>query len=255
MMDLLRWDGWPTSGEWQAFGAIATAVIALVAAIIALRQYKTAVRNQIEQARPFVNVDFYFLGSLIACVEVKNTGHTAAHEITFTWDKKPIAEDERSQTAIDRALVDGSIPFLAPGRTLLYLLNRYDDDEQSDLPRRYEVTARYRGHENTIWESKSVLDVDQWAMTLVERDPYESITRELKKLAEAARNQKDAEQNLAKAADSINVFLENSPRVIDARARYQAELEKRWQQQEARMAKLKSKMETQASDDNPAQPA
>lgn len=248
MIEYLRWDGWPTPEEWQAFGAIATSVVALVAAIIALRQYKTAVRNQIEQARPFVNVDFFFLGSLIACIEVKNTGQTAAHDVTFNWDIEPVAQDERSQVAINRALVDGSIPFLAPGRTLLYLLNRYDGDERSDLPRRYEVTAHYRGHENTIWTSKSVLDVDQWAMTLVERDPYESITRELKKLAEAARNQKDAEQSLAKAADSVNVFLENSPRVIDARARHRIELERRWQEHEARTAVLQDRIERETSD-------
>lgn len=252
MIDLFPWGRWPTPDEWQAFGAMATAVIALAAAIIALRQYRTAVRNQIEQARPFIHVDFFFLGAIVACIEVKNTGLTAAHNVTFAWDQKPEAQDDHTQAVIDRALFDGSIPFLAPGRSILYRLNRYDGNEPADLPRRFEVTAQYYGHEKTKWESGNVLDIDQWADTIVERDPYESIARELKKLADAAQNQKDAEQTLAKAADSVNVFLENSPRVVAARAKQMEEWERRRRVNETRAANRKVRIVAQEKSNTPS---
>lgn len=240
MMDWFRGDGLPTAAEWQAVWAFTTAAIALVAAVIALSQYRTAVRNQIEQARPVVVVDLRFLGALYACVEVTNVGRTAAHDISFEWSEKPIAIDELSQGAIDRALVDGRVPFLAPGRTITYMLNKYnDDDDEEQLPRRFEVTARYRGS-GTEWDSVSVLDVDQWAETMIERDPFESITTELKKLADAARNQKDAEMYLARAADSLNVYLEAGPRVQMARQKVRDDRAARRRALEEQQARLRA---------------
>lgn len=236
MMDWLRWDGWPTDGEWQAFWAFSTTVIALVAAVIALRQYRTSVENQVEQARPMVVVDFRFLGALYACVDVTNAGQTAARDVSFKWSTRPIAMDESSQRALNRALVDGTIPFLAPGRTISYFLNKYDDGEtESNLPRRFEVRATYRGPAgHRTWDSESVLDVDQWAETLVQEDPYNNITSELKKIVAASANQKTTQDLLAKAADSLNVYLEAGPRVQMARQKERAEWEARREQMRER---------------------
>ncbi|WP_223628808.1 hypothetical protein [Microbacterium sp. EST19A] len=239
MIALFRWDGWPNAAEWQAFWAFVTATIALVAAIIALRQYRISVNSRLEQARPFVVVDFRFLGALYACIDVSNAGQTAARNIRFEWSERPIALDERSQEALDRAMVDGSIPFLAPGRKISYMLNRYDDDQNpTDLPRRFEVKAIYDGPAGESWDSESVLDVDQWAATLVERDRYADVTSQLKKLVAAAHNQKEADEALTRAADSINVHLEAGFRVQTARQRMQEEREARWKTQEERSARL-----------------
>lgn len=250
MMDWFRWDGWPTAGEWQAFWAFVTTGIALVAAIIALRQYRTSVENQIEQGRPIIVVDVRFLGGLYACVDVTNAGQTAARDISFEWNEPPIAWDEHAQNAIDRTLVNGTIPFLAPGRTISYLLNRYDDDAPVDgVPRRYEVKALYRGPAGArLWDSESVLDIDQWSETLMIKDPFDNITTELKKLVAAASNQKAADETLARAADSLNVYLEAGPRVQMARQKRRDEREARMQQFKAREAQLFS-ASAQATDD------
>lgn len=246
MMDLFRWDGWPTASEWQAFWSFVTAGVAAAAAIIALRHYRISVRSgveavnsRIEQARPFVAVDLRFLGGLYACVDVTNSGLTAARNITFEWNKRPVAIDVKSQTALDRAMVDGEIPFLAPGRKISYMLNRYDDDEpHEDVPRRYEVKATYNGPADDVWTSESVLDVDQWAATLVQRDQYADITDELKKLVTAAQSQKLADEALARAADSVNVHLESGFRVQMARKQMRERLEARWAAEEGRSTPL-----------------
>lgn len=238
MIDLFRWDGWPTAEEWQAFWGFVTTAIALVAAVIALRQYRISVNSRLDQARPFVVIDLRFLGALYVCVVVSNAGQTAARDIRFEWSERPIALDERSQTALDRAMVDGSIPFLAPGRKISYMLNNYDDQKDQEFPRRFEVKAVYEGPAGETWDSESVLDVDQWAATLVEPDRYADVTAQLKKLVAAAQNQKQADEALTRAADSLNVHLEAGFRVQTARQRMDEEREARWKMQEERSARL-----------------
>lgn len=70
-----------------------TAAIALVAAVIALRQYRISVNSRLDQARPFVVIDLKFLGALYVCVVVSNAGQTAARDIRFEWSERPIALD------------------------------------------------------------------------------------------------------------------------------------------------------------------
>ena len=185
-MEWWRLDGWPTAEEWQAFWAFVTAGIALGAAWIALAHYSSAVRNEIEQGRPYVIGDITWLGTIYACVEITNAGNTGAHNITFDWSTRPVALDELSQGAIDRALVDGSIPFLAPGRSIRFMLNKFDE-VRPEIPRRFELTAHYLDHNGRKWDSESVLDIDQWTAAMADPDPNDKVTQQLTRLAEACR--------------------------------------------------------------------
>lgn len=60
MVESWRIGGWPTPAEWQAFGAVLTAVVAAVAAWIALRHLTGHRKAQSEQSGPYVMVDFVF---------------------------------------------------------------------------------------------------------------------------------------------------------------------------------------------------
>lgn len=227
MSEWWRLDGWPTADEWQAVWALVTAGIALSAAWIALRHYSSAVRNEIEQGRPFVIGDITWLGTLYACIEITNVGKTGAYDVTFSWSTRPVALDEIAQGAIDRALVDGGIPFLAPGRSIRFMLNKFDEPDPR-IPRRFELAANYLGHDGRAWNSDSVLDIDQWTAALADADPFENVTRQLTRLADASTVQKEAHVAMAKAADSVNVYLEAGPRVQMAREKRRAEREARW---------------------------
>lgn len=220
MIEWWRLAGWPSAEEWQAVWSLVTVLVAAIAAIVALQHYKASVASQIEQARPVVVVDYLFKGSIYACIAVTNAGQTGARDITFEWSQRPIAENEATQAAIDRALIDGGIPFLAPGRTIIYGFNVFDGNEPIDRPRRFEVKASYLGSgDRVMWSSESVLDMDQWAETMVAEDPYAAIATPLSALANAAKRQAERDEYLVKAADSLNVYLEAGPRVQMARQR------------------------------------
>lgn len=212
MVEWWRLDGWPTAEEWQAVWALATLAVAGVAALVALSQHRAAIRDQIEQSRPFVIMDLAFKGTTRVLVVVSNAGKTGAYDVRCTWSTPPVAIDSMAQEAIDRTLVNGTIPFLAPGRSIRFVLNEYTE-VKSDAPRRYQVEATYTGYDERSWTSVSVLDIDQWAGASADQDPYEYITRDLGRLADAARHQREADEHLIRAADSLRVFLEARPSV------------------------------------------
>lgn len=216
---------WPTADEWQAIWGALTFAVAVIAAIVALSQHRDSIRSRQEQTRPYVSVDYHFIAGTAVTIEVKNTGLTAAKDIRCAWSKPPIADSPRSQDAIDRALVNGRIPFLAPGRSIRFLVGAFD---QSLEPRLTTVRSTYLGSgDNRTWESESVLDLDQWAQTLADRDPYESIVRPLKDLATAAARNRRFADPIGDAAESLRLYLEATPEVSAARRAEARRIKKR----------------------------
>lgn len=253
MNEWWRVDGWPTADEWQALWAFATLVVAVVAAWLALRQYRSSVGSQLEQARPYVIVDFSFEGGAAILLEVKNVGLTAARNIRFEWSPLPVAEDEVAQAAIDRTLVRDGIPFLAPGRSMFFWFGIFRDDYGETMQRRLMVTAICEGSGDArTWTSQSLLDLDQWAETMVQEAPIEKVAASLKNLADAASNQKSADAELTKAANSLHEYLEATERVIDSRARTRSERQRRFalrQERETRRQAELAKLNTAGHDE------
>jgi len=226
-MEWWRFEGWPTAEEWQAWWAFMTVVVAAAAAWFALGQYKASVRShlasvrsRLEQARPYITVDFVFDSGLIV-IEVKNSGLTAAEDIQFTWSKRPVAESNVAQRAIDRALINDGIPFLAPGRSIRFFLAEFNEHT---TPRQYRVAITCIGSgTNDRWYSQSALDLDQWAEALVERDPYESIARPLKKIAAEVGKTPLGPTFETRAAEALYAYLEAQPEVKRYRRRRERE--------------------------------
>ena len=215
-MEWWRWEGWPTAEEWQAVWAFATVVVAAVAAALALRQYRASVRSQVEQARPFITVDFAFRpgNQSLVMFEVKNSGLTAAEDIRLDWSDPPRAATADDQPIIDRLLVKEGIPSLAPGKSIRLYVGYFSEDL---TPRRYRVKATYRGSgDNEEWTSRSTLDLDQWAHAMVDRDPYASLAKPLRDLA--ARQRRTTRSYLGpdpkdQAAEALLAYINAKPEV------------------------------------------
>ncbi|WP_293781483.1 hypothetical protein [uncultured Aeromicrobium sp.] len=205
MSDWWRWDGWPTPGEWQAFGAVATTIVAGVAAWIALSQLKAHHEAQREQSRPYVIVDFAFRSMLIS-IEVRNIGQTPATDVRMAWNVEPRAVEDRQTAAITRNLVDRSIPFLAPGRAVRYSIGwgpKFVPDDS--LPKRYEVTTTYGdGHGHAFGPELQILDFDQWAESSVDVDYDNKNWNEFKRQTEAQQKIAD---NLGRLDDRAEGLL------------------------------------------------
>lgn len=214
MQDVIDWisfvGGLYSADEWAAIWTFATFVVALIAAVVALSQFGHHIRTTREQSRPFVIVDFEFSSGTVF-IEVRNTGTTAARDVRFEWDSIPHADDERSEGALQRALVTDGMPFLAPGRSIRFLLAGFTESLQ---PRRFTVKARYRApNSRRWWDSRSVLDLDQWAQAVATTDSTA-------KMAKSAEKQARAAEKTAKATERVGRLLEPLSKVLRDSATY-----------------------------------
>ena len=200
---LLQWP-WPDGSDWQAIWTFFTFLIAAVAASVALAQLAAHQQAQRELTRPYVVVDFAFK-SILLLIEVRNIGQAPAHDVKLTWDPKPQSLDERHGQAIERNLVDGVIPFLAPGRTVRYSIGRAPDSWSVDsVPMRYTVVARYRDPRGDKFgeDERMVLDLGQWADALAD-DDYDN------KNWNQFKWQTEAQRKIAAAVERVDSRLED----------------------------------------------
>lgn len=181
---LLGWR-WPDGSDWQAIWTFFTFLVAAIAAAVALQQLRAHYHAQREQSRPYVIVDFEFRSTLVS-IEVKNIGATPAQGVELTWDPAPVGDEERHTAALRRNLVDGTIPFLAPGRAIRYFLARGEHlVAPTALPTRYVVSLRYHDLAGTAFgPEEMILDFDQWSESLVETDYDNKNWNEFKRQAE-----------------------------------------------------------------------
>lgn len=136
--------GWaPTTDEWQAFGAVGTLVVAVVAAIYAGQQVREARRSRAEQTRPYVAVYLELLRevemSMLQLV-FKNFGTTTARDISVTVDKPMHRAWGRASSPEELKLFD-RLPALVPGQTWETLFDWGPDRFEAGLNDVYKVTV------------------------------------------------------------------------------------------------------------------
>lgn len=189
---------WFTADEWQAIWAFATFIVAAVAAFFALRQLRQNARAQLEQSRPYIIVDFAAPhGGGAIFIEIRNAGLTAAREISLRWNERPDVADSTAAQAMARWVFDGTIPFLAPGRSIRYYLGPFPDNEH----RVFRVAAEYIGPPHQSWESESVLSFSQWGPAEVDKNPLLDIASHTKRLADIA-------EKMRRLAEATNTEIE-----------------------------------------------
>ncbi|WP_369274993.1 hypothetical protein AB5J55_38090 [Streptomyces sp. R11] len=135
--------------DWMALGAVAVAVVAAVISIwqafIARRsgaeQLKLARRVQREQNEPYVIVDIapHDTGSRLPVLSIHNSGPTMARDVRIQVMPELVCAHPNLTERVQRA-VSRTIPFLAPGRRLVY---PFDTSRrwESGLPLQFDVTV------------------------------------------------------------------------------------------------------------------
>lgn len=189
MSDWWHISGWPTADEWQAIWTFVGVLVAGGAAFVALRQLGAHHKSQLEQSRPYVIVDFVFRSQLLM-IEVKNIGQSPAEDIKLDWSIEPKTTEAKRSDVLKRNLVDGTIPFLAPGRSIKYAVDPAAKFfNAADLPRRFEVVAAYRDPlGNKFSGERSVLDLGQWAESLAETDHVKKAADQIEKQVKATND-------------------------------------------------------------------
>jgi hypothetical protein len=127
--------------DWAALGACVTALIAIIAALVAWRQVLEARQLRRQQAQPYVAVAMETSAAAQNMVDlvVKNFGTTAAYDVSVSIDPKP----QRSGAA--GGVEDVSVPkvfrTLVPGQESRTFWDSGPSRMQTDLPDRHEATV------------------------------------------------------------------------------------------------------------------
>lgn len=135
-----------TEGEWTAVGTVATALIALGAAIFALLQVRELRRTREEQARPFVVVDIQpgKAWSNLLDLIVENIGTTVAHNVQITFEPPLLQSKDDGYPIGESVLLTEGVAMLPPGRRIRAFFDVSHERSKSDLPMRYDVTVTLR---------------------------------------------------------------------------------------------------------------
>jgi hypothetical protein len=164
------WLGW-SAEEWSALGsllaaggAVATFVVAMIAALAAFRQVREARILREEQARPHVVV--YFEPSQASTMHldlvVENVGHTAARDVCVRFEPPLVSTMDNAEFArADPYFLREGIPTLPPGIAYRMLFESGPERfQRDDLPRRYVATVSFADRRGERESDKYVLDLD-----------------------------------------------------------------------------------------------
>jgi hypothetical protein len=147
------WDA-NTSAFVGALAQIATAIVAVVAAIFAWRQVTEARRTREAQAQPFVvvNVEPGRVWMNWLTLVVENIGTTLAKDVRITFDP-PLTTTVKDNDLTKSALLRDGVAVLPPGRRVETLFDLSHDRLEQKFPMRYDVSVSFRDYRNRQQES------------------------------------------------------------------------------------------------------
>jgi hypothetical protein len=172
---LILWDhfGSWTPEQWSATAEVATAIVALCAAFVGLRQLREsqALRLQQEQdalsirrerAQPYVAVSMEPLMAVDPKFQelvIKNFGATAAYNVQIESQPEIVREWDGGSQKVPLPL----IPTLVPGQEWRTLWDFFPSRHSAGLPERHEVKVRFEDSHGEPFVFAYTLD---WAMNL-----------------------------------------------------------------------------------------
>ncbi len=150
-------DASSSTAAWvQAWAAVATALIALIAVVYAALQVYLARQDREDRSRPFVAVVLSPSHGIVANIVVENTGATMARNVRFVFAPEWESSDlKRTKIRESRIWTEG-IPNLAPGQRIAMFADTFPDRFNTELPQAYDVTVQYDGEPRTrVWPSRA----------------------------------------------------------------------------------------------------
>lgn len=142
-----------TPEAWAAVEAAATALTALIAvlaAVFAFVQVRQARRLRVEQARPFVVVDFESSPVWQNAIQlvIQNIGQTIATDVAVSFDPPLESTDKHEGYELAKsALLTNGIPAMPPGKRVTALFDLSHRRKDSGLPMSYLARVTFSDYQ------------------------------------------------------------------------------------------------------------
>ncbi len=154
-----------TAVGWQGLGVMGTAAAVVVALTVGWRQLAAARKLRLEQARPYVIVDFQpgqGAEKLLDLV-ITNIGKSPAYDLRIAFDPAPVRAKEIAKFPLkDARILNEPTPMFAPGREFRMFFDNAVDRYQTDLPMNFQVTTTYRDSRKKKYKETFTIDFDSY---------------------------------------------------------------------------------------------
>lgn len=199
-----------TANKYVLYG---TAFATVILALVTYNMVAEMRRSRIEQARPYIFVDFDIpYGEQLIHIIVKNIGG-AAKNVKFKFNPELI--DSRGRNVSNGAIFKNGINFFPPNKEIKQLFDYAPDYFERDLPLKFDLTVTYSDFktekgstdsEKQPFEETFTLDLSTFKdLQFVERKGLHEIAESMDKLAKEAsglrlnfKNQKDTSPKMIK---------------------------------------------------------
>ena len=226
---------------WDALATIVTAagvVTAGVAAVIALRQYKSSEASRRDQTRPYVIVSVQpnAAGEEFMDLVIENVGTTAAHDVQVNIDP-PFELSRQDQLPPQHRLNNARvftepIPMIPPHHALrMFLDSAIERSDEGSFRDRYDAHLHYTDGRGGMWEEVCKLDLGLRAgMTYIQTF---GVHHAAKALREIEKSVKKVAQSAGQVEATIETRVERDERRAAIRREREEMLERFEQQQRA----------------------
>ncbi|HMS48704.1 hypothetical protein [Candidatus Neomicrothrix sp.] len=223
-----------TAGEWEAIGTWATVLVALVAALVALRQVKTAKDIRREESWPYVAIYIESVASKPQFVDlvIRNFGQTVATAIEIVPDAPVLRAASDSGTETEEVEFPTSIVTLAPGQEWRTLWDYAPDRKRLKVPNRYSFFVSYqssdgKSHAHTYEIDWSAYQGRRWV--------------NVKTVDDVAKSLKEVQKILGKWTESIHGSISVYVRDGDRKDAQKREADAEWPK---KLAEFKEQLRT-----------
>lgn len=165
--------------------ALATALILLTAALVAVFQLREARVLRQAQVRPFVVIDFHVMPSAAIYLRISNLGTVMARDVRFTFDR-PLTSTLQMKL-MELQIFKQRIEALPPGQVIETFFDTFfNRDEKDD---RTVATVIYRGDGGRRFRDRMDLDLGLYRNTSpVRGKTLDDVYKEVETIAETLRD-------------------------------------------------------------------
>jgi len=165
----------------------AASLFAVVSAFGAMLTALQMRLDSIERGRPVVVVDVEITGSQLIHLRLRNIGRGLARRVSFAFDPVPLDYQGRQITTV--GIWGKRIPVLGPGEEIRHLLAHGPRLRDAEGPKRFEVTAQYRGVSRwSPYSEHFEVDLEQYLGMTV---PRKTLDEHLPEIVKALRSLND----------------------------------------------------------------
>lgn len=175
-----------TAVHWSAVAPWAALFAATVGLFLVLAQVREARKLRLEQAQPFVMVDFERHPSVpfIIMLVVENSGATAAFDIKMSFTPElQVSNEQRAVNLLGSSLMRNGIPTMPPRKRIETVFDSLRKQIDEGLPTSYRAVVQYRDSAGRAYKDVYTLDL-AWArgLSYLGRNDIHHVAERLKEI-------------------------------------------------------------------------